>query len=144
MPVISIGRPVGIVLEYRNRRNLWVVLIDRVRYVDFTKVLGQLDVLLRRHLLIPEKDDLMRQECIVNSLCTVAGDVAEINIDVGAQGWSETFNLNVSFPAVWPMIIRPRPIVLLALRSCRAPGENRPEGPNGAIKSGSIQRVCGA
>ena len=77
-----------------------MVLIDRVRYVDFTKVLGQLDVLLRRHRLIPEKDDLMRHECIVNSLCTAGGDVAEINIDFGAQGWSDTFNLHVSFPAV--------------------------------------------
>ena len=107
-------------------------------------VLSVLHLLLRRHLLIPEKDDLMRHECIVNSLCTAGGDVAEINIDFGAQGWSETFNLLVSFPAVWPMIIRLRPIVLLALRSCRTPGESRPEGPNDAIKSESIQRVCGA
>ena len=57
-------------------------------------------MLFRRHLLIPEKDDLMRHKCVVNSLCTVGGDVAEINVDFGAQGWSETFNLHVSFPAV--------------------------------------------
>ena len=115
-----------------------MVLIDGVRHVDFTKVLGQLDVLFRRHLLIPEKDDLMCHECIVNSLCTVGGDVAKINVDFGAQGWSETFNLHVSFPAVWPMIIRLRPIFLVVLWCCRTPGENRPEGPNGAIKSGLI------
>ena len=48
-------------------------------------VLSVLHLLLGRHLLIPEKDDLMRHECIVNSLCTAVGDVAEINIDFGAQ-----------------------------------------------------------
>ena len=61
-----------------------MVLIDRVRYVDFTEVLGQLNMLFRCHLLIPEKDDLMHHECIVHSLCTVGGDVAEIYIDFGA------------------------------------------------------------
>ena len=60
-----------------------MVLIDGVRHVDFTEVLGQLDMLRWRHLLISEKDDLMRHECIVNSLCTVGGDVAEINVDFG-------------------------------------------------------------
>ena len=48
-------------------------------------VLSVLHLLLRRHLLIPEKDDFMRHECIVNSLSNVAGDVAEINIDFGAK-----------------------------------------------------------
>ena len=115
-----------------------MVLIDGVRHVNFTEVLGQLNMLYRRHSLISEKDYLMRHESIVNSLRTVGGDVAEINVDFGAQGWSETFNFHESFPAAWLMIIRLRPIVLLALRSCRTPGENRPEGDNGAIKSGSI------
>jgi hypothetical protein len=99
VPVISIGRPIGIILEYRNGRNLWVVLVDGVRHVDFTEVLGQFNMLCWRHLLIPEKDDLMCHERIVNSLCTVGCDVAEIDIDFGAQGWSETFNLHVYFPA---------------------------------------------
>ena len=84
MPVIGIGRPVGIVLEHGNGRNFWVVLIDGVRHVNVTEVLGQLDVLLRRHLLIPEKDDLVCHECIVNSLCTIGCDVAEVNVDFGA------------------------------------------------------------
>jgi hypothetical protein len=101
-------------------------------------VLGQFNMLCWRHLLTPEKDDLMCHERIVNSLCTVGCDVAEIDIDFGAQGWSETFNLHVYFPAIWPMIIRLRPIVLVALRSCRTPSENRPEGPCGAIERGSI------
>ena len=45
MPVIGVGRTIGIVLEHGNGGNFRVVLINGVWDINFTKVLRQLDML---------------------------------------------------------------------------------------------------
>ena len=99
MPVIGVGRTIDIIFEHGNGRDFWMVLIDRMWHVNLAKVLGELDMLLRRHLLISKKDNLVCDECFVHSLCAIGCDMTEIDIDFCAQGWSETFNLHGCFPA---------------------------------------------
>ena len=100
MPVVGVGWSTGIILEHGNRRDFWVVLIDRVWHVNLAKVLGELNMLLGRHLLIPKKHNLVCHERVVHSLCAIGCDITEIDINFGAQGRSETFNLHECFPVV--------------------------------------------
>ena len=76
MPVIGVGRTIGIVLEHGNSRNFRVVLINGVWDINFTKMLGQLDMLGGCHLLISKKHHLVCHECVVDGLCALSCDVA--------------------------------------------------------------------
>ena len=77
-----------------------MVLIHGVRHINFAEVFGQFDVLCWRHVLISKKNDLMGHQCVVNGLCALGCDVAELDINLSPQGWSKTFNFH-PFPPLW-------------------------------------------
>ena len=92
-----------------------MVLVHRVRHVDFTEVLGQLNMLYRRHLLIPKKDNLVCHECVVDGLCTLGSDVAQIDIELGTQCRRQALNSHFILPVDWSIDLYHRSF-LFALR----------------------------